>query len=293
MADGPEGLADGLGLPEGPRWRDGWLYFTDVWACKVYRRRGDGRLEDLGDVPGRPNGLGFLPDGSLLVVSMTDRRLWRLGPEGLTVAADLSPFAGDMANDMAVDGRGRAYVGGHVLAPGKDGLERLANGRDANLVLADFSDPSRPPQISLAAEGLKAPNGMVVTPDGHTLIVAETSGRRLTAFTIAADGALCDRRTWADLDIAPDGICLDQDGCIWAATPFPPSSLTRVAQGGKILERIAMEDGAAVFACALGGADGRSLFSAEATYPTQPDDRRGRLRRRSVTVPGAGSQQRE
>jgi sugar lactone lactonase YvrE len=109
----------------------------------------------------------------------------------------------------------------------------------------------------------------------------------LTAFTIADDGALGERRLWAALDIAPDGLCLDQEGCIWAATPFPPSGLTRVAPGGRVMDRIAMEDGAAVYACALGGADGRTLFSAEAAFPTHPDDRKGRIRAWSVDIPRA------
>ena len=210
----------------------------------------DGEREtilDLGDE--QPSGLGWLPDGSLLVVGMTRRQVLRATADGdLSIHADLSGVAAWHCNDMVVDARGNAYVGNF----GFD-LENRASPASADLALvrADGS-------VEVAAEGLGFPNGSVITPDGSTLIVGETMGQCYTAFTIGDDGSLSERRTWAEVQgTAPDGCSLDDDGAIWFANAAAPE-VVRVAEGGEILERRATPQSA--FACILGGEDGRTLF---------------------------------
>jgi sugar lactone lactonase YvrE len=269
-------LLQGLGLPEAPRWRNGRLYFSDVWAAEVVAVDLHGQRETIVRVPERPNGLGFLPDGRLLIVSTRDRLLLVHDGRTLQVAADLQSYTHDLCNDMVVDRRGRAYVGDFRIAPGSSAAEKLRHALGANLVMVDLSGDTARPTVRVVAEGLLIPNGMVITPDGATLLVAETGACRIAAFELAADGSLHGRRIWAELSIAPDGICLDNDGSLWVATPFAPSRLQRVTVGGRVLgERLI--DGGAAFACTLGGADGRMLFSLEATMPTQPTDRLGRI----------------
>jgi sugar lactone lactonase YvrE len=269
-------LLQGLGLPEAPRWRDGRLYFSDVWAAEVVAIDLYGQRETIVRVPERPNGLGFLPDGRLLIVSTRDRLLLVHDGRTLQVAADLQSYTHDLCNDMVVDSRGRAYVGDFRIAPGSSAAEKLRNALGANLVMVDFSSDAERPIVQVVAEGLLIPNGMVITPDGATLLVAETGACRIAAFDIAADGSLRGRRIWAALSIAPDGICLDNAGNLWVATPFAPSRLQLVAVGGRVLCDHPV-DGGAAFACSLGGTDGRMLFSLEATMPTQPPDRLGRI----------------
>jgi len=179
-------LLDGLVFPEGPRWHAGKLWFSDMHAHCVMTVDLAGRAETVVEVPGQPSGLGWLPDGRLLVVSMTDRRLLRLDPGGLTVAADLAALASFHCNDMVVDARGRAYVGNF----GFD-LHAAAPFHAAELVLVP---PGAAPRV--VAADLAFPNGCVITPDGGTLIVGESGAARLTAFTIAADGSLGERRVW-------------------------------------------------------------------------------------------------
>jgi sugar lactone lactonase YvrE len=270
-------LASGLGLPEAPRWYRGRLWFSDVWACEVRTLAPDGSIETVVTVPARPNGLGFLPDGRLLIVSTTDRRLLVNDGAGQRQAIDLSPYTHDLCNDMGVDALGHAWIGDYCHAPGRDGIERQANARGANLVLVDFAEDPLRPATSVVAADLLVPNGMVVTDGGATLVVAETGGRRLTAFDIAADGTLRNRRTWANLDVPPDGLCLASDGRIWVASPFSPSCVQLIEEGGRVAERIDVAP-AAAFACALGGEDGCSLYLLEANFPTQPADRQGRIR---------------
>jgi sugar lactone lactonase YvrE len=285
-SDEPRILLENLGLPEGPRWGRGRLFFSDVYAGEVVAVDLAGRREAIGLAPKRPNGLGWLPDGRLLAVSTQDRRLLVETSGGLTEIADLTPFTHDLSIDMAVDAQGHAYVGDYRNPPGADPLEKLANPLGANLVLVDFSgDPARP-LVRVVAGDMHVPNGMLVLPDGRTLIVAETAGYRLTAFTIAPDGSLSDRRVWAELDIAPDGIALDREGRIWVATPFPPpSQFQLVEEGGRVIDRILLPDSAA-FSCAFGGPDMSTLFLCEATYPTRPTKRLGRIRTVRVKVPG-------
>lgn len=272
-------LLDGLVFPEGPRWHAGKLWFSDMHAHRVMTVDLAGHAETIVEVPGQPSGLGWLPDGRLLVVSMTDRRLLRLDPGALAVAADLSALASFYCNDMVVDGVGRAYVGNF----GFD-LHARAPFRPAELILVP---PDGAP--SVVARDLAFPNGCVITPDEQTLIVGESGAARLTAFTIAADGSLGGRRVWAPLEKAvPDGICLDAEGAIWVASPVG-NDVLRVRAGGTVVDRVRVST--VPFACMLGGPDRRTLFvaTAETHEPEMAKaGRSGRIEVATVEVPGAG-----
>lgn len=268
---GFETLIAGLSFTECPRWRDGRLYFSDFYTHRVLTVGLDGRAETIAEVPNQPSGLGFLPDGRLLIVSMRDRKVLRREADGSLVEhADLSQLAPWHLNDMLVDGEGRAWVGNF-------GFD-LMGGAPATTTVLLCVEPDGSARV--AADGLGFPNGMVLTPDGRTLIVAESMMNRLSAFDVA-DGRLGERRTWASFGevptstditerlgqsaVAPDGICLDAEGAVWVADAAH-GRVIRVAEGGEILdERIA--DGLGAFACMLGGDDGRTLFvSAAATF---------------------------
>jgi sugar lactone lactonase YvrE len=273
-----ETFVDGLRFPEGPRWHAGRLWFSDMHAQQVLAVGLDGRSEVMATVPQDPSGLGWLPDGRLLVVSMRDRRLLRLDPGGLVEVADLSELASFHCNDMVVDPRGRAYVGNF-------GWDLHGGGAPvpANLILVEPDGRTR-----VAASELRFPNGTVITPDGRTLIVGETFGPCLTAFDVAEDGSLSGRREWAPMEKAvPDGICLDAEGCIWVASPVSGAVL-RLRQGGEVTHRVEVEHQA--FACMLGGPERRTLFvcTAADSDPAKTGDRRGRIEFVEVEVPGAG-----
>jgi sugar lactone lactonase YvrE len=272
-------LIDGLAFPEGPRWHDGKFVFSDMHAHQVVAVDAAGRREVICEVPNRPSGLGWLPDGRMLVVSMRDRTLMRLDRDGLKAVADMSRVAPFDCNDMVVDARGRSYVGnfGFDLHAGE-------TPRGTTLVMVTPDGVAR-----IVAEEMMFPNGMVITPDGKTLVVGESFGHRLTAFDIGSDGLLGNRRVWADLkDRVPDGICLDAENAIWVACPTA-SEVIRVKQGGEVVERIKVETDA--FACMLGGADGRTLFVATAPN-SDPEKcratRGGRIETTQVEVPRAG-----
>jgi sugar lactone lactonase YvrE len=275
----PRVLLDGLRFPEGPRWHEDRFWFSDMHAGRVIAVGMDGRAETIVEVKGDPSGLGWLPDGRLLVVSMQDRRLLRLDAEGLAEVADLSPHASYHCNDMVVDALGRAYVGNF----GFD-LHAQASPTGANLVLVHPDGRSE-----VAAKDLRFPNGTVITPDGKTLIVGETFGGCLTAFDIAEDGTLHGRRLWAQLEGAvPDGICLDEEGAIWVASPVGKGGVLRVREGGEVVDRIAVEHEA--FACMLGGPDRRTLFicTAAESDPAKTTDCLGRIELVPVEIAGAG-----
>ncbi len=239
---------DQLAFPESPRWHNGALWFSDFHTHSVQRVDMAGQCETVVVVPGQPSGLGWSPDGTLLIVSMTDRRLLRFDGGALTQVADLSQLAPFHCNDMVVDARGRAYVGNF----GFDFAAKQAP-RSTCLILVHPDGRTR-----VVADDLLFPNGAVITPDGRTLIIGETYGARLTAFDIADDGSLSGRRVWAALDkAAPDGICLDIEGAIWLASPTSREVL-RVREGGEVTHRCATP-GQAV-ACALGGPELRTLF---------------------------------
>jgi sugar lactone lactonase YvrE len=262
-------LLDGGAFFEAPRWRDGRWWVSDFYRHVVMAVTPAGEAEEVMTVEGQPSGLGWMPDGSLLVVSMLDRRLLRRWPDGtVTEHADLGPHGADKANDMVVDASGRAYVGNF----GFD-LEAMADPAPTTLMRVDPDGT-----VSVAAEDLWLPNGTVITPDGATLIVNETTAARLTAFTVAEDGSLSDRRIFAQLAptpepgsfaemvpqlrVAPDGRCLDADGHVWVADALGGDCL-RVAPGGEVVERIPPPDGVQTIACMLGG-DGRTLLTCVA-----------------------------
>lgn len=272
-------IATGLAFAEAPRWHDGALWFSDFYLQQVLRVVPGQAPEVVIQVPGQPSGLGWLPDGRLLVVSMTDHKLLRLDADGLRVAADLAPFTTAHCNDMVVDRQGRAYIGNF----GFDMMNR-ATPKPTVLLLATPDGSVRP-----VADDLLFPNGCVITPDEQTLIVAETFGKRLTAFDIAADGSLARRRVWAELgEASPDGICLDAEGAVWVASP-PTGEFLRVREGGSVAERIAAP--AQAIACMLGGADGRTLFMVSgrvAKAPRALAERNARIDAVQVAVPAAG-----
>lgn len=271
----------GLDFGEGPRWHDGRLWVSDFYAHAVssFGPSGDRRVEvELDD---QPSGLGWLPTGELLVVAMTSRQVRRVDADGGNhLHADLSAIATGHTNDMVVDGRGNAYVGNFGFDT--EGADRAPRAADLALVRPDGT-------VEVAASDLRFPNGTVVTPDGATLIVGESMGRRSTAFTIAEDGTLDDRRTWAELDgLGPDGCALDANGAIWMADAYG-GGCHRVVEGGEIVESVTAS--LPVFACALGGPDRRTLYLI--TAPAFGESvcagkGLGRIEAVQVDVPGAG-----
>lgn len=274
-----EVLADGLAFPEGPRWHGGRLWLTDQHARSVLALDPDGTLTTIAATDDLPGGLGWLPDGRLLIVSMTRRRIMQLAGGRLSEYADLSALASFHCNDMVVDGAGRAYVGNF----GFD-LHGGAAEAPAEVVLVDTD--GRP---SLFADGLIFPNGSVITRGGDTLLVAETFGHRITAFGLDGDGRMGSRRVWAELGaLTPDGICLDADGALWIASPGT-GMVTRVQQGGAILDRC--DTHGTPYACMLGGADRRTLYvcTSETDDPAAAARlRSGRIEQVRVAVPGCG-----
>lgn len=273
-------VAEGLVFPEGPRWHDGELWFSDMLGGVVMRVARDGSVQRVLDVPEQPSGLGWSPDGRMLVVSMRNRCLLRIDNGTAAVAADVSRFAAAPCNDMVVDAHGRAYIGNFGFdLPGR------AAPAPTCIVLVTQDGSSR-----VAADGLLFPNGCVITPDGGTLIVGETFGARLTAFAIAGDGALHSRTTFASMPgKSPDGICLDAEGAVWVASP-PTKEVLRVRAGGVVTHRVTTE--AQAIACMLGGDDGRELFVLSGHVSFDPAKARsyrsGRIDSLRVDVPRAG-----
>lgn len=226
-----------LFFPEAPRWRDGQLWFSDVFGALVYSWDPEtGDLAEQAQVPGRPSGLGWTPDGELLVVSTLDRTLRRA--DG-TVVADLNPVSESKINDMVVDDDGTAYIG-------NDGFDLEARAPEQPAQILRVSPDG---EVSVAADRLRFANGMVITPD-RRLIVAETWGRRLSWFAVGEDGSLGDRQVFAELDAgSPDGICLAPDGQVWVADPMGRRVLL-VGQGGAVA-RVIEFPGRRPTACAL------------------------------------------
>ena len=243
-------IARGFAFPEGPRWHEGRLWFADQHGGTVYVLEPDGSIHEHFDVPGGPSGMGWLPNGDLLVVSMDERRLYRRRSDAqLVVHAELADIHSGQSNDMVVDHLGRAYVG-------NVGFDYFNGEAPRPTCIAAVADEG---MVTVAADHLHCPNGSVITPDGRTFIVAETFAFRLTAFDIDEEGRLSNRRIFADLGgYAPDGICLDAEGCVWVAVALA-NSVMRVREGGEILTQIPIE-GARPYACMLGGMDGRDLF---------------------------------
>jgi len=282
-----ETFLSGLFFGECPRWHEDRLWYSDFFDRAVFSVSPDGerRVEVAGDV--EPAGLGWLPDGRLLVNSRLDRAVMRREHDGTLVRhGDLTPWATWHANDMVVASNGQAYAGnfGFDLDGLYDGTVQPSAIAPTSLVRVDPDGTS-----SEAASDLAFPNGTVITDDGAMLVIAESMGGRLTAFDRAADGALTNRREWAALPgIAPDGICLCADGSVWVSNALAPECL-RVAEGGEIQERIATSMNC--YACMLGDDDRRTLYMI-----TAPDShaakaraaRNGAIERARTTVPGAG-----
>jgi len=274
-----EVVLDGLCFPESPRWHEGRLWFSDMHGQSVMTLGHDGRAREVFSLATQPSGLGWLADGRLLVVSMFDRSLLCFENGALSRVADLAHLARFHCNDMVVDARGRAYIGNF----GYD-FEEHAPCQLAGLIRVDPDGSSR-----IVANDLLFPNGTVITPDGRTLIVAETMAKRLTAFRVAEDGSLHERRIWAEFENAtPDGICLDAKGAIWIASPSSAEVL-RVEEKGHITHRVPVKTQA--IACMLGGQDRRTLFVLTAPLKRAAKTRalrQGCIETVRVETPGAG-----
>jgi sugar lactone lactonase YvrE len=265
-------LANGFCFGEGPRWFEGLLWFSDMLGEAVHTVDLQGDVTTLALAGHAPSGLGFRPDGSLLIASTERRALLSYDGETVETLADLSDIVPASIGDMVVDDDGRAYIGSQAFEGG---------------VIARV-DPDD--SITVVAENLDFPNGMVITPDGATLIVAESVGRRLTAFSVGPDGSLSDRRVFADgLDGPPDGITLDAEGGVWAAMTLA-HQFERIEQGGNVTARIDIGDRTAI-ACTLGGSGRRTLFLLSSTdaYPQRlAGTKLSRLDTVTVDIPGAG-----
>jgi sugar lactone lactonase YvrE len=288
-------LVDGLSFTECPRWRDGRLFVSDRYTRRVLAVSTDGTVETYARTAGLPAGLGFLPDGRLLIASMRDRKVLRREDDGSIVEhADLSALAPGLLNDMLVDRAGLAWVGNF-------GFDLFGGAPACPAALISVAPDGA---AAIAADNLAFPNGAALTPDGRTLIIAETMADRLSAFTVS-DGVLTERREWAafgdppattdveqilrEAKVVPDGICLDAEGAVWVADVLN-QRLIRVAEGGAILD-IVMTHGLCAFACMLGGNDGRTLFACVA--PTFDETAAAAHHRSSilmarVAVPHAG-----
>jgi sugar lactone lactonase YvrE len=275
-------LLTDIAFGEQPRWHDGRLWFSDWGPGEVIAADLDGNSEVVLRVGSFPCCTDWLPDGRLVVVSSRAGLLLRREADGsLVTHADLgsasSPAAG---NELVVDGRGNAYVNG-------GGFNLMAGEPFAPGIIALATPDGSAREV---ADDLAFPNGMLVTPDNETLIVAESYAKRLTAFDIASDGSLANRRVWADLgDGVPDGICLDAEGAVWYAD-VPNKRCSRVREGGEVLEMIELDRGC--FACALGGPDRQTLFmiAKEWTGPENmfAEPRTGQLLRADAPAPGDG-----
>lgn len=296
MAHVPTTIATGFSYLECPRWHDGRIWFVDFYTHRVLSAAEDGSDQRVeAEVPAQPSGLGWLPDGRLLVVSMRDAQVLRREPDGTLVShADLSAEVTGHPNDMVVDHQGRAYVGNF-------GFD-LMGGADVVPTCLLRVDPDG--TVTRVAEELWFPNGSVITEDG-VLLVNETLGNRVSAFDIAADGSLTNRRVWAqfgevptDLSLAavlanakvgPDGCGLDTEGALWIADALAGRAI-RVAEGGEILDEVA--GGSGVFACMLGGADGHTLYlccAPDFHEEARKAVREAELKAVRVDVPHAGT----
>ncbi len=274
-------ILDGLSFGEGPRWHNGKLWFSDFYRHQVATVTVDGTHEVMLEVPQQPSGLGWMPNGDLLVVSMIDRQLLRWDGQSTSVHADLSAVVASYCNDMVVDDVGRAYVGNF-------GFNRH-QGEPFTETTVMVVEPDG--KVSTGADGMAFPNGTVITDDGSTLVIGESMGNRLTAFDRdGGTGQLSNRRVWADLgDNVPDGICLDAEGAIWVADPRN-GQVFRVVEGGEVTDRIHCDDDRHAFACMLGGDDRRTLFVVTnfTSGPKAETTRNGRIEIVNVEVPGAG-----
>jgi sugar lactone lactonase YvrE len=290
-------LVKGGAYFEAPRWRDGLWWVADLYRKAIYTYSPDGEETKIVDVEQQPSGLGWLPDGSLIYVSQHDQVVYRRAEDGrVSVHADVSEHCVGDLNDMVVDGKGRAFVG-HF------GFDVFGGDKPhtASLIRIDADGSHR-----VVAEDVMFPNGSVIADDDRTLIVGEGMAGRYTAWTIEEDGSLSGRRDWAvlsrppkmeslgelleSIDVIPDGCCLDAEGAIWVADAKNGRCI-RVLEGGEIDQVIPAPDGQNIFACMLGGEDGKTLLLCVAPGLVDNDrlsDLAGTLRTVRVDVPGAG-----
>jgi sugar lactone lactonase YvrE len=282
-------MLDGLWFTEGPRWHDGALWFSDMHGHRVMRTELDGTATTVVEVPhDEPSGLGWLPDGRLLVVAMETQKLLRLELDGTLVEhGDLTGLARGSINDMIVAADGTAYIG--------DMGQRIHEGGERRTGQTIRVTPDG--DVSCAADDLESPNGHILTDDGRTLIVAESAAARLTAFDVQSDGSLVNRRVYAELHPAkegvvfapPDGICLDAEGAVWVADPIG-ARVFRVRQGGEVTDTVDF-DAEIPVACVLGGQDRRTLLmcvAADWKRDVVKQAPTGRIVAIDVEVPGAG-----
>jgi len=277
----PRTLLTGLAFGESPRWRHDRLWISDWGAREIIAVDSAGKSEVMARAPSFPSCIDFLRDGRLLMVSAYDGLLLRRQPDGSVVThADLTGLSHHPWNDIVVDGRDNAYVN-------NTGFDLRAGEKFAPGIIAVVG---RDGSTRRVADGLWFANGIAVTPDNSTLIVAESYGKRLTGFDIAADGSLSNRRVWADLgDGVPDGICLDAEGAVWYGD-VPNKRCVRVREGGEVLQTVELDRGC--FACMLGGVDRRTLFMVAREWrgsASMTDDARtGRVLTVEGPAPGAG-----
>ena len=272
----PKTLMTGIGLGESPRWHDGRLWFADWVAQKLIALDPEGASEVITTVRSLPFSIDWLPDGTLLITS--GQRLLRMEADGsLVTHAELGRLSEHGWNEIVVDGRGHTYMNNICF-------DFMAGAPFAPGIIALVTPDGAVRQV---ADGLAFPNGMAVTPDDSTLIVAESFAGRLSAFDIAADGGLSNRRVWAELGEGGDGICLDAEGAVW--TPAMRACL-RVREGGEVLERVELDR--FCFACMLGGEDRRTLFMLAADWSGTENIGKGPPTGKVLTVPapapGAG-----
>ena len=271
-------LLEGILFGEGPRWHEDRLWFSDMWGGKVMSVDLDGNTQHVAHFD-HPSGLGFMPDGSLLVSVMHERRIYRISSGETTVHADLTKIASELTNDMVVTYEGYAYVGTDLK----------------NVALVEPDGKAR-----LVAEGMRGPNGMAITPDGETLVVNETRGEAIRSFSIKPDGSLVSAELFAQLpDVFPDGLCLDEEGAAWIGSPpldaehYGDGQFLRVLPGGEITDRIETP-GRWAIAPMLGGPDRRTLFMTTSSVENvtllkqtgKTED--GRIETLRVEVPGTG-----
>ena len=272
-------VVQNLAFPEGPRWHKGRLWFTDQHARAVYAMDEEACLETIAHTEDLPGGLCWLPDGSTLVVYMTERRLMRISGSTLTQYADLSQYASFHCNDMVADKQGRVYIGNF----GFD-LHAGAAVRNAEIILVDTNG-----KVEIFSNEVVFPNGSVITPDGQMLLVAETFAHRITAFQLDARGRAHTHSEWANLGaVTPDGICLDAENALWVASPGT-RQLIRAKQGGEVNAQCKTHG--TPYACMLGGVDRLSLFVCTSETDSPADAARlksGRIEKVRVEVPGIG-----
>jgi sugar lactone lactonase YvrE len=275
-------LLTGLAIGESPRWRENRLWFANWGTQEVVAVDLEGKSEVMVRVPTTiPFSIDWLPDGRLLVVSGSEGLLLRQEPDGsLVTHADLRGLCDKGWNEIVVDGRGNAYING-------GGFNLMAGEPFAPGIIALVAPDGSARQV---ADGIAFPNGMAVTPDNATLIIAESYGRKLTAFDLAGDGSLKNRRVWAGLgDGVPDGICMDADGAVWYAD-VPNKRCVRVREGGEVLETINLDRGC--FACMLGGPERKTLFMLAAEWRgfemMMGDERTGQVLTADAPTRGAG-----